>query len=62
MTKEYAAAIEAHSAACVPFYAAQKAYRLRQIGDAEFLAARAAFNVAQSAFDVAYQAAQDRVA
>ena len=50
------------NAAGQAFAAAQAAYRARRIGDDEFLAARAAFNAANAAYDVAWNAAAAREA
>jgi hypothetical protein len=41
------------------FQSAQDAYRTMKIGDAEFLAARKAYDDLLAAFDVAYAAVQD---
>ncbi len=46
-------------AASTRFREATQAYRAREIGDAEFLEARAANEAAQAAFDVAFAAEQD---
>ena len=54
MSKDYEAAIQKHNAACAAFRAAQDAYRALQIGDAEFLQARAARLAADAEFDVAF--------
>jgi hypothetical protein len=53
MTKEYAAALEAAQSASAKFRTIQAAYRSRQIGDAEYIAGRKAFEASQVAFDVA---------
>lgn len=58
MTKaDYAAALEAARAAARVYREAQTAYRARKIGDAEYLAARAAWEASDKAFDDAYFAA-----
>jgi hypothetical protein len=54
MTKEYEIACKAHSDAAAIFLTAQKAYRARRIGDAEFLQALAIFKIANTAFDAAF--------
>ena len=54
MTKTYEAALEKSREASRKFMAAQTAYRARQIGDKEFLAAKAEHDVACKEFDVAY--------
>jgi hypothetical protein len=54
MTKDYEAAIKKHNVASTAFRAAQDDYRARRIGDAEYLAARKAFNDASAEFDVAF--------
>lgn len=56
----YARALEAAGVATRDFTEAQRAYRAREIGDAEYLAARLAHDEAQQAFDVAFQREQDR--
>lgn len=54
MSPEYEAALATANEASVRFTKAQLAYRAREIGDAEFLAARAAYKLAEAAFDVAF--------
>jgi hypothetical protein len=54
MTKTYEAALEASRKAAREFTAAQVAYRTRQIGDAEFLVAKAKYDESEKAFDAAY--------
>ena len=54
MTTEYAAAIAAHNAAFAKFDAVRTAYRARKVGDAEFLAAKKAYEVATKAYDAAF--------
>jgi hypothetical protein len=54
LSAAYLAAIAAHDAACLVYRAATDAYRMRKIGDAEFLAARATLERAHAAFDAAY--------
>jgi hypothetical protein len=61
MPKTYDDAIAAHNRAAAVFRAAQTAYRTRQIGDAEFLAARAAYDESTKIFDAAFTAEQVRV-
>lgn len=54
MSGEYAKALEAHNTAVADFTQAQRAYRLRYIGDDEFLKARTAYAAASELFDEAY--------
>ena len=54
MSNEYAAALEVARKASAEFTKAQIAYRAKQIGDAEFLAARAEFKASEVAFDAAF--------
>lgn len=54
MSKEYAAALEAHDAAFHKFDAVRKAYRAREVGDAEFLAAKAEYDAATAIYDAAF--------
>ena len=56
MTTQYAAALEAHNVAFRAFDVVRTAYRNRQVGDAEFLAARAKYDLATKAYDVAFDA------
>jgi len=56
---EYEAALAAHHAAFDIFDAVRTAYRAMQIGDAEFLAARAVYAAATAEFDIAYAAERD---
>ena len=60
MTKEYAAALAEHNAAQATFNAVTKAYRARQIGDDEYLAARAAYGRATKKFDEAFDREANR--
>lgn len=52
----YQTALETVREATRRFRLAQESYRARFIGDAEFLAARAAYNAASVAFDRAHEA------
>ena len=54
LSPEYAAALEASRVAGAKYALLAKAYRSQKIGDAEFLAGRAAYNEAEKAFDAAY--------
>lgn len=54
MSNEYKAAYEKSGEAIRAFKVAQVAYRTRQIGDAEFLAARKAYDAAMAEYDAAY--------
>jgi len=54
LSKTYEAALEAHNVAIRAFTVAQQAYRTRQIGDVEFLAARREMVAASKLFDIAY--------
>ena len=56
MTIQYAAALEAHNVAFRAFDAVRTAYRTRQVGDAEFLAARAEYESASKIYDLAFEA------
>jgi hypothetical protein len=56
MSKEYAAALEAHNAAYAKFDAIRSEYRARKVGDAEFLAARAEYVAATAIYDEAFAA------
>lgn len=60
LSSEYIEALEASRIASRTFAAAQRAYRAREIGDAEFLAARALHDAALAAFDAAYDKEQVR--
>jgi hypothetical protein len=60
MTKEYELALEASRKASREFAEAQTAYRARNIGDAEFLAAKAKHDAACKEFDAAYDAEVNR--
>jgi hypothetical protein len=51
---EYRAALDTHTEAAAIFRKAELAYRARQIGDAEILAARKAFDQATETFDAAF--------
>jgi Flp pilus assembly protein TadD len=53
----YEKARKAHDQACEVFQKFRKAYRNLEIGDAEFLAAKADFDKATSAFNEAYASA-----
>ncbi len=54
VSAEYAQAFDKSRAASAEFRKAQLAYRSRQIGDAEFLAAKALHDAACKEFDVAF--------
>lgn len=54
MSPEYKKALETVNEASRVFSRAQKAYRTREIGDEEFLAAKAIMAAAETAFDAAY--------
>jgi hypothetical protein len=54
MTKEYAKALEDHSAAFRKFDAVRADYRARKVGDDEFLAAKKEYDAATAAYDAAY--------
>jgi hypothetical protein len=56
LSPAYLAAIAAHDAACLVYRAASDAYRMRKIGDAEFIAAKVALTTAHAVFDAAYAA------
>jgi hypothetical protein len=56
MSKEYAAALEAHNLASKAFNAVRDDYRAGKVGDAEFLAARNAFHAATAIYDAAFTA------
>ncbi len=53
-SSEYESALAAAAAATQWYRAAVEMYRAGQIGDAEYLAARATYKAASDAFDVAY--------
>ena len=53
MVTEYEAALAKANEASRKFSAIQKAYRAREIGDAEFLAGKAEWNASTKAFDIA---------
>lgn len=55
MLSDYAAAVEAHTAAFYTFQEIRVAYHARQIGDAEFLAAMAIKAEADAAYDAAFE-------
>jgi len=59
-SREYAAAYAAHAAAFDVFDAVRTNYRARLVGDAEFLAARAAYAASTALFDAAYAAEVER--
>lgn len=50
----YETAISKHNDALKTFQAVRDAYRARIVGDAEFLVAKAAYNVATNKYDAAY--------
>jgi len=54
---DYEVAFEAHNAAYKIYDAARLAYRAREIEDAEFVAARQAFDSATALYDAAFDAA-----
>jgi hypothetical protein len=54
MSNEYAAALEAHNVAFAKFDAIRKAYRALEVGDAEFLAAKAEYEEATKVYDAAF--------
>ena len=54
MSPEYAAALAEHNAAQAAFHAVTKAYRALEIGDDEYLAARAEYGRATKKFDEAF--------
>lgn len=54
MSKEYAAALEAHNLAQRKFNAVRDLYRAFKVGDAEFLAARKEYDAATELFDEAF--------
>lgn len=56
---EYENALAAANAASATFAKVAADYRAMKIGDAEFLAARAVYDAANAAFDVAFAAARD---
>jgi head-tail adaptor len=58
MSDAYTTALIASREAFAKFDAARKAYRARQIGDAEFLAAKAEYAESEKAFDIAFSAEQ----
>ena len=53
-SREYELALEKARQASRAFAVAQKAYRTRQIGDAEFLAAKKIYDASGVEFDAAY--------
>lgn len=55
LSPEYTAAIEACDISFLKFNALAIAYRNREIGDNEFLAAKAEYNIAIAAFDAAFE-------
>lgn len=57
---EYNAAIEAHNEAIHVFQAVVDAYRAMEVDDAVYLAAAAVKKEADAAFDVAFEAEQNR--
>lgn len=56
LSREYLMAIEAHDKAGSAFREAQLAYRAGQLADEAFLAERAKYEAATSAFDAAFAA------
>ena len=56
MNKTYAKAISAHNDAIHEFTIVRDLYRLRQVGDAEFIAAKQKYDAATKLFDAAYDA------
>ncbi len=54
MSKNYEAAVETARDETKRFNKAQTAYRAQLIGDVEFLAARKRHELAQAAFDIAF--------
>lgn len=59
MSEEYRIAYERSGEAIRKFRVAQQAYRAREIGDREFLAARRAYDAAMAGFDAAYAREQE---
>lgn len=57
---EYQRAYEKSARAIREFNEAKRAYRAREIGDTEFLRARAAYDRAMAEYDAAYAAEQER--
>lgn len=55
----YEIALATANAASAKFHAIADDYRNMKIGDAEYLAARAEFQAANDAFDIAYAKAQE---
>ena len=51
---EYEKAIEAHNAAQAAYRTVRDAYRNREIGDAEFITAKKAYEAATAVFDKAF--------
>jgi hypothetical protein len=58
MNADYKAALLAHSAAFATYRVVRDAYQARTVGDAEYLAARAKYDAATKAFDLAYEAVE----
>lgn len=56
---DYQDALKLANEASAKFRAVQLAYRSRQIGDAEFLAAQAEYKKSEVEFDAAFSAEQD---
>lgn len=54
MTKAYEAALEASRKAAREFMTVQTLYRAGKMSDADFLAAKAKYQVSEKAFDAAY--------
>jgi hypothetical protein len=59
MTEAYEAALNRSRAAHAVFQRITADYRARKIGDAEYLAGRAAHDAARKLFDAAYEIAQN---
>ena len=57
--KEYGAAYDAHNAAWRVFDVVRIGYRAGKVGDAEFIAARAAYAAATARYDAAFAKAAD---
>lgn len=59
-TASYEAASQAHRVASQAFTLIQNAYRAQEIGDDEYLAGRAAFDLATAAYDAAFEIEANR--
>lgn len=55
----YEKATAKHNEAQKAFHAVRRAYRNRAVGDAEFLAAKAAYDAATAEFDAAFSIVQE---